>query len=80
MTLNTRLSRLTFLDTENIRLLPLLAGTTILSFKVNVSSMIAEGLSRHHAPIFTVDQLWRFVEVVTASVHAHAITTQCPGV
>ncbi|GFT17552.1 hypothetical protein TNCV_4807891 [Trichonephila clavipes] len=51
-------ARTTFLDTENVRLLPWLARSPDLSPIENVWSMVVERLVRHHTPVTTIDDLW----------------------
>ncbi|GFV87340.1 uncharacterized protein TNCV_4033121 [Trichonephila clavipes] len=62
-----------FLDTENIRLLPWLTCSLDLSPTENIWSMVAEMLARHHTPINTVDELVHRVEATWAYVPVHAI-------
>ncbi|GFW17660.1 hypothetical protein TNCV_2652171 [Trichonephila clavipes] len=47
----------TFLDTENVRLLPWPARSPDLSPIENVWLMVTERLARHHMPVTTVDEL-----------------------
>ncbi|GFV34841.1 transposable element Tc1 transposase [Trichonephila clavipes] len=63
----------TFLDTENVRLLPWPARSPDLSPIEKVWSMVAERLARHHTPVTTVDELWNRAETAWASVPVHTI-------
>ncbi|GFT93929.1 hypothetical protein TNCV_2133171 [Trichonephila clavipes] len=63
----------TFLDTENVRLLPCPTHSLDRSPIVNVQSMVAERLSRHNRAATTDDELWHRVEATWSSVPVHAI-------
>ncbi|GFT13655.1 transposable element Tcb1 transposase [Trichonephila clavipes] len=63
----------TFLDTENVRLLPWTARLPDLSPIKNIWSMVAMRLDRHHTPVATVDELWYLVEAARSSVPVHAV-------
>ncbi|GFY21363.1 uncharacterized protein TNCV_3994071 [Trichonephila clavipes] len=54
----------TYLDTENVRLLPWYARSPDLSPIKNVQSMDAKRLARRHTPVTMVDELWHRVETV----------------
>ncbi|GFS75946.1 transposable element Tc1 transposase [Trichonephila clavipes] len=62
-----------FLDTENVRLLPCPARSPHVSPVENVWSMVAEILTYHHTPVPTADELWYRVETAWSSVLVHAI-------
>ena len=66
----------TFLDTENVWLLPWTTPSTYLSSIENIWSMVAERLVRYHTPVTTVDELRHLVENVWATVPVHAIQSQ----
>ncbi|GFU37213.1 hypothetical protein TNCV_4272171 [Trichonephila clavipes] len=72
----------TFLDTENVWLLPWLARSRDLSPIESVWSMVAKRLARHYTPVNTVDELWLCDEDAWAFVPIYAIQslTQSPGV
>ncbi|GFU84812.1 transposable element Tcb1 transposase [Trichonephila clavipes] len=63
----------TFLDMENVLLLPCHVCSPDLSPKENVWFFDAKRLARHHTPVTTVDELWHSVEAAWASVNAHAL-------
>ncbi|GFT45504.1 uncharacterized protein TNCV_3781401 [Trichonephila clavipes] len=63
----------TFLNTENVRLLPWPARSQDLSPIEKVWSTVAERLARHHTPFTTVDELGYRVEAAWPSVLVHAI-------
>ncbi|GFX95749.1 uncharacterized protein TNCV_4886751 [Trichonephila clavipes] len=63
----------TFLDTENVRLLPWPARSPDLSPIENVRSMVAEVLDRHHTPVTTVDELRFCIEAAWSYEPVHAI-------
>ncbi|GFV19695.1 transposable element Tcb1 transposase [Trichonephila clavipes] len=54
----------TFLDTENVPLLPWPARSPYLSPIENICSMVAQRLTHHHTPVTTVDEKWYRVENV----------------
>ncbi|GFT97158.1 hypothetical protein TNCV_3858191 [Trichonephila clavipes] len=59
----------TFLDTENVRLLPWTARSSDLSPTENVWSMVAKRLACYHTPVTTINDLWHRVEVKGHLVH-----------
>ncbi|GFV60454.1 hypothetical protein TNCV_3470891 [Trichonephila clavipes] len=60
----------TFLDKENVRLIPWPTLSPDLSPIENVWSIVLERLARHHYPVLTVENR---VEVAWMPVHVHAI-------
>ncbi|GFX63509.1 transposable element Tcb1 transposase [Trichonephila clavipes] len=58
----------TFLDTENVRLLPWPARSPDLSSIKNIWCIVAERLDRHHTPVTTVDELWYRLEAAWSLV------------
>ncbi|GFU39211.1 hypothetical protein TNCV_1902951 [Trichonephila clavipes] len=52
----------TFLDMENVRLLPLPARSPNFSSIENIWSMVAKRLAHQHMPVTTDDELWHLIE------------------
>ncbi|GFX43592.1 transposable element Tcb1 transposase [Trichonephila clavipes] len=63
----------TFLDTEDVRLLPRPARSPDLSPTENVWSIVVERLARSHTPVTMVDELWHRVTAAWPSVFVHVI-------
>ncbi|GFU75089.1 hypothetical protein TNCV_4853801 [Trichonephila clavipes] len=51
----------TFLDTENVQLLPWPVRSPDLSSIENIWSIVAQRPTRHHTPVTTFDEMWHGV-------------------
>ncbi|GFS98873.1 transposable element Tcb1 transposase [Trichonephila clavipes] len=63
----------TFLDTEDVRLLPWLALSPDLTSIEKVFSVITEQMARLHTTVTAVDELWYRVEAAWSPVPVQAI-------
>ncbi|GFW31175.1 hypothetical protein TNCV_2577571 [Trichonephila clavipes] len=76
-------SSMTFLDTENVQLLPWPALSPDLTPIQNVWSIVSERQAGHHSPVTVVDEWWHRVEAAWAFVSVTPFDlclTQCSGV